>query len=184
MIEKARVRQMLDEEIAKAKSIGIPVGNIMPNIEFPKATSFYGQCKRFGRNSFMIRVSEYYLQTDNEDDVRQTLMHEVLHACPDAFSDGHSGLWKRRAVLVNEIFGYHIARLGTASNSGFSLVKAKAGTMSSRNLENYRIMYCPQCGASWMHSKNAKCIKNYKSYTCGKCHCALKIRSCNDQDRM
>lgn len=173
MVEKARVEEMLQEEIAKAKALGLNIGSISSHIEFPKARSFYGMChheqNRYeGKSySYYIRISYFFLEA-SEADIRETLMHEVLHA--EKGSKGHGDKWKESAYKANQAYGYHISRVGT--HSGFSVREEAIRQDKAKNPkydEHKYCVECPKCHHQWYFPTMRKIVREPGIYYCKKC---------------
>ena len=105
MISAKKLNSMLQEEIAKAKACGFKLYSVLPIEEFPKAVSFFAECCYENATTRKIRVSFFYLNAP-EEDIRETLMHEVLHCVVG--NHGHGKEWQRCVEIVNEKYGYGI----------------------------------------------------------------------------
>lgn len=101
MFTHSEIEQMLQKGIKMLQAIEIPVSDsICPTIDFPKATSFFGQCatNRVRGYKFLIRISEYALYL-SERDIMDTILHELLHTCDGCMN--HQKLWRTYALQVN-----------------------------------------------------------------------------------
>jgi predicted SprT family Zn-dependent metalloprotease len=55
-------------------------------------------CGRCERGTKRILLSKYYVEHNSDDDIRNTILHEIAHAiCPVS---GHGRLWKLTAISV------------------------------------------------------------------------------------
>lgn len=170
MITKERVEQILQEEIQKAKALGIQVEPISPKIKFPKAKSFYGMCHKEQtlvegkRYYYYIRISEYFLEAE-EEEIRQTVMHEVLHAVKNSI--GHGPVWKANVAKVNKAYGYQIARIGTFHN--FNLREHAPCANESRG----HLVVCNKCGCKFHRTRHSRLTLHPDLY---KCRCGGSLR--------
>lgn len=167
MMTIERLNQIYREELVRARSAGLPVPEKMPSeIQTMKATSKFGDCRWTGvvdgvKQGIRIRVSIYHLNNP-EEDIRQTVAHEIAHTCPGR---GHDKEWRHWAEVLNRAYGYHISRLGTA-NSGCRLeVPERKG----------HLVVCTKCGCEFHRSRNSNLTLHPDRYTCGKCHGELKL---------
>lgn len=93
----------------------------LPSIEFKlngRFTSTLGRCMRLTDNEYIIEISKKYAQgcieTGNIRKLEQTVLHEMAHALP--FGHTHGKVWKIYADIINDKFGYEIARLDSVPN--------------------------------------------------------------------
>ena len=180
MITHKRVEEMLQEEIKRAKEAGIPIScSINPVINFPKATSFYGMCcpsgadpegKYCGKFRYGIRISEYYLQAPKESLIRETLMHELIHTCPDCLN--HGKVWKKWAKVANDTYGYSIERC--SSKGDFDLRKGAEKKGRTRATIKHKVS-CPGCGTVWYRTRHSNLTLHAEEYTCGCGHKGLRL---------
>ena len=175
-----KLNEMLQEEIAKAKAIGLQVSSrINPQVKIDKAKSRYGCCKYEGvewsRRDFQICVSQYHLP-NGEFAVRQTLAHEVLHTVKDAH--GHGAVWKRAAEKMSQAYGYTISRLGTWE-SGFRLQVPETPTTQTRKVVRpvsyAHVVRCTKCGHEYGRSRHSNITLHPERYRCGECRGKLEL---------
>lgn len=104
----------------------------------------------------------------DELEVKDTIIHEMLHTCPGCMTHGWE--WKRRADRVNRMLGYHVSR--TASRKDMEA----AGVEVKREEWKYALE-CVECGTQWKYKRWSKSLENPSRYRCGKCHSELKTVS-------
>lgn len=158
--------QILQEEIEKAKAIGIQLKNISPKITLMKQNNFYGYCD-FG-SLCKISLNEDFVTHADIMEIRATIMHEVLHATKK--SDGHDEFWKQsiRKVLENYTYdGYEDFHLCekpySRSRSG------KHYVLPTKESTIQYIVSCPNCGTTWKYKRKTKTVTNPSKYYCMKC---------------
>ena len=160
-MEEERVDELLQEVIAQAGTLGIPVSaHIRPHVTINRrAVSRFGCCHRKG-NSYTIELSAKLLQAE-EWAVRQTLAHEVLHTCPGCAN--HGVAWKGWAAKMNRAFGYAIARTDTPETLG---VPAE---------EPLYLLVCTKCGTQISRRRQSVLVKHPERYRC-RCGGSLERR--------
>lgn len=163
IVNKSELDKMLQKAIKQVTDLGIELSKpINPKVRNYKATSYFGQCRYRSREyRFEITISDYHL-TDGYENVMDTLVHEVLHACKNA--RGHGEVWKRYANMVNKAYKYDIQRCGTYSMKIPTEKRPKA---------NY-IIECKECKHQYKRTRMSKIIKFYKDYVCGECNGKLE----------
>lgn len=127
-----------------------------------RAIKRYGQCKRIGPNHFEININKKFAQHCKIEDVKNTIVHEILHSLPNGMT--HKGAWLMYANKVNSLLPhYHITR--TNSYEGYAETKpAPKYTVS-----------CPHCEkAEWNYYRASEVVKNLlgkntRGYHCPRC---------------
>ena len=119
---------------------------------------------RTGRYAIQINPA---LLADNVDDmeVKDTIIHEMLHTCPGCMSHGWE--WKRRADRVNRMLGYHVSRCASTKDL------LEAGVKDMRESYKYALE-CVDCGNQFKYRRWCTSLENPSRYRCGKCHGELK----------
>lgn len=169
-ITEDRLNEIYQEELDKAKRAGLPIPKIIPDtIETMKATSKFGDCRWSGikdneKQNIRIRISTYHLD-NSEDDVRQTIAHEICHTCP---GHGHDPEWRKWANILNRTYGYHISRLGTA-NAGCTL------NAPERPRPRGHLVVCTACGKEYHRTRHSNLTLHPDNYSCGLCHGKLHL---------
>lgn len=107
-----------------------------------------GQCcsKRY------INISSWLLEIGSDDDIKNTIIHEILHTFDDTI--GHKERWQYYARYVSNRTNYHITR---TANANEIYVKA--------NIERtfkYKIT-CKKCGKVFYQQRmTQRTMKNYE----------------------
>ncbi|MDR0854136.1 MAG: SprT-like domain-containing protein [Clostridiales Family XIII bacterium] len=105
------LNNMLAEEIVKAKNCGISLLKINPVIEVGKKNEnmrgALGRCSiNFQKKEAVIRLNSYFVKGD-EEEVREVIAHEVLHATVDTQADPpHGEVWLGYMDRMMRHYGY------------------------------------------------------------------------------
>ena len=165
------LRTVFEQVVNELTPIFPEVKNIKYQVVFnTRAIKRYGQCKRLNDNHFEININKIFTEVCDIKDVKNTIVHEILHSLPNGMS--HKGAWARYANQVNHILPhYHITR--TNSYEGYAEAKPDA---------KY-IMYCPDCGREWKRYKKTEMIThilkgNNRRYHCPDCKTLVLVK-CN-----
>ena len=141
-------------------SIGIPVSNrLEPEVRINTRARRRLGCCYYQSGRYWIEVSQAVLE--DEDLLKQTLVHELLHTCPKCRD--HGPKWKAYAQTVNEKLGYRIERT----------VKTETPAGSLRHEEIKYILECQSCGAQIKRMRMSKAVKSPWRYR-GPCGGKLK----------
>lgn len=116
-----------------------------------RAKQRLGQCC----NKKNINISRWLLEIGSDKDIKNTIIHEILHTFDDAV--GHKARWKYYARYVNNRTDYHITTTTDIDNI-YKRVNEK------RPLEKYEIT-CLGCGAVYYKSRLQRTTLN--GYKCG-----------------
>ena len=126
-----------------------------------------GVCNRDRRTGkFTIDINPALLADNvNDMEVKDTIIHEMIHTCPGCFNHGYE--WKRRADRVNRMLGYHVSRTASRADMEAANVKVKR--------EEFKYaLECVECGSQYKYNRWGKALENPSRYRCGKCHGDLK----------
>ncbi len=141
-------------------SIGIPVSNrLEPEVRINTRARRWLGCCYYQSGRYWIEVSQAVLE--DEDLLKQTLVHELLHTCPKCRD--HGPKWKAYAQTVNEKLGYRIERT----------VKTETPAGSLRHEEIKYILECQSCGAQIKRMRMSKAVKSPWRY---RCPCGGKLK--------
>ena len=182
-----KLKRLYKECVLELNNIGIDlseenVGKI--DISFSKRkTKRYGCCKqedpdkttsyRKNRKLYYKKFNKHHIEISkwlielNDDIIKNTIMHEIIHCLPDC--NNHGKQFKLYANLINKKLGYNISRLGN-----------KEEDFKKSNLEfkiefpNYKYkIACSECGVLYYRQRLSKNFS--KKYRCGKCRGKLII---------
>lgn len=135
--------------------------HISSNIQFKscKATSYAGRCKHT-KSGCIVYINIYLT---NEQDIKNTIAHELLHTCPGCRN--HGIIWEKYAKRFDK-YGYTITRV---TDEGIFERNPK---LKQANEPKYRIS-CKHCGFVTYRNRNY----NINRYKCPKCGGKLHIES-------
>ena len=153
------VNEILKETIVMVKELGIEVGDIEPTVKInTRAKSIWGRCSYKGATKkYTIEVTSDLLES--EVGLRNTIMHEVLHACKGGMT--HKGEWKKYAQMVNEKYNMDIKRTSTSEDKGVKEVEIEYA---------YKyLLRCEGCGQEFKRDRMSKFVKNPERGKCGGC---------------
>jgi predicted SprT family Zn-dependent metalloprotease len=153
MIKVETLNQWLSEIIEKVHDIGIETIEICPKITIGSMKNTYGTCRVVGRKIAYIKISKYMLNS-SEEGIKETLAHEVLHACIGAIGNGHGKVWQRYVNTYNEIYGTNIKAKTSENESKFLEVP----------IENCYILQCQHCGKKIKRYKKSIVTENPERY--------------------
>ena len=120
-----------------------------------KQYSRFGMCSqdRFRPGIFVIQVNKA-MQDMPEFQVRNTVMHELLHTCPGCFNHGPE--WKHYGDMVNAKYGYNVSRENDWEIPGTE--------------EHYKYRFrCTKCGQEAKRHRASDFTINYRDYRCHLC---------------
>lgn len=103
-----------------------------------------------------IRVAKRLLDTGNDHAIKETLIHEILHACYP--HEGHRKGWKRAAKLISDSTDYRISRLSSEDDKG----------IQEDEINWMFKIECTNCGTRWFYTKP----KNVRAIVRGRCMCS------------
>lgn len=154
------LRKEVENCLYKIKEIGLIKNNErnINNYEFSfnsRKLNTYGTCKTIVPNKkYLITLNLLYVQYGTIEQIRNTIMHEILHSLPNGH--GHKGKWKQYASIVNSKYlEYHISR--TSYSKEYQLA------LKANIVPNYTLI-CPNCNETWRYQRKTKLISNLLYY--------------------
>lgn len=129
----------------------------------------YGTCSCNHRaGTAVIEISNILIKEGSEEAIKETLLHELIHAMPYCKMNHHGAKFQEMARKVNRIYG---TKIGTyASKEAYDSVRevVKANVLDNR--KTY-VCHCAKCGATWRYHRMSKFVKavmrnGAKNYTC------------------
>lgn len=154
-------------KLAKVQCVlcNIPYGNILKIEPNSRAKTRWGQCKKVP-GGFTINISTRLLEDGvDEKSLMNTVLHEVLHTCPDCMN--HGAKWKMYAGRLNSKFGYNIKRCTSSEEKGVKVDYHKP--------EYKYIVKCEDCNLKCYYFRKGEVVKRVmaRPYThgcrCGRC---------------
>ena len=156
------------ESIRELEEIGL--GKMIPkNLNF---TINYRAKKRLGQccKKQDINISSWLLEIGDDHDIKNTIIHEILHTFEDTI--GHKAKWQYYDNYVNNRTDYHITRLANVDG-----IYARENKTRPRREVSYKYeITCEKCGKVFYRQKMTKRIFN--SFTQG----TMIHKSCGGHD--
>lgn len=115
--------------------------------DFDNAKRRFGHCD-YGKKK--ITISKALTELNNEEEVKDTILHEIAHALTLGTSSGHDKIWKEKCIEI-----------GAEPTMYYS--KEVKGT------EARFVFKCKGCGLEIERHKASKFVTRYQNYTCGSC---------------
>ncbi len=147
-----------------AGGIPVPVTKIDRTLKLSRSSTRLGTCRK-EKGIYRISISEYILE--DEETVRNTLAHELVHTCRGCMN--HGVTFQRIGQLVEKTFGIEVNRTATREESERSGIRE-----AYENKARYRII-CRRCGAVFYRQKRSKLVTHPGNYRCGKCGGILRV---------
>lgn len=120
-----------------------------------RAKKRFGQC--CGKKD--INISSWLLEIGTDKDIKNTIIHEILHTFEDTI--GHKAKWKYYANYVNNRTDYNIERTGSIYETYYN---AKI-IFREKEVYNYKIT-CKKCGGIIYRQRLSKKSKLYFERGC------------------
>ena len=158
MNEQLRLSMLAKEAEKELNAIGLTNYNVA-EYKVSNTQRCWGDCLRRYNGivnskasySFIVRVSRRLLVNGSDNDVKNTLIHELIHTMPNCFDHGYH--FKRMADKVNSAYSrYHISR--TNGCEGFENSKALLDDKVSRA----KYIFKCSCGATATFLRRNTCV--------------------------
>lgn len=108
----------------------------------------WGQCRKIN-GKYYININATLLDERNgENGLINTLLHELLHTCPNCMN--HGSTWKYYAEKVRRAYGYDIKRTSDQEKK-----QVTTGNLNYREREYKYFIYCEKCGKLITRRKRA-----------------------------
>ncbi|MFY4731213.1 SprT-like domain-containing protein [Nitrospira sp. BLG_2] len=112
--------------------------------EFDRAKKRAGCCKH---RKHMLTLSSYYIQNNSDEDIKDTILHEIAHAIAGP-KQGHNEVWK---TICRKIGARPIRCYGSHVDMPKGRWQAKCPTCKQefhchRKPKNHKNRYCRACG--------------------------------------
>lgn len=164
MTTRARLTEMLCEEITRAESIGLKLNPIKEEIQLCNSSRCYGYNNGVKRLA-LIYISKKYL-TAPEEELRSVIAHEVCHSVIG--SNGHDAIWRNAVHRMKQVYEYAAAEYHLNEHP-YSANRRNVIHTELKISYNYACT-CANCGYTIYRKKMCKFVQNPSSYRCGKCN--------------
>ena len=163
-----KLQRLAKESEKELRDIGL--GKMIPkNLNFTinyRAKQRLGQCCE-KRN---INISSWLLEIGLDHDIKNTIIHEILHTFKDTI--GHKAKWQYYASYVNNRTNYHITR-----TTSINKIYARANKTIPRREVSYKYeITCEKCGRVFYRQKMT--TRTFNSFTQG----TMVHKSCGGHD--
>lgn len=121
------------------------VSRIQWSFEFSNTKRSLGQCSSTKK---LIRLSRYYVEHNSEDDIRNTILHELAHALVGC-KEGHNHVWRAMAIRLG-CSGDRLNRTAVMPKGNYTFTCPNGHTHQSYKLTNrMRNMSCGKCSSTF-----------------------------------
>lgn len=173
MLTLTDLYNLKDECVKELNAIGI---NPLPvkSIELNSRTTTFASCVLYTRKTpCELKFSKYYMYADPIF-VKGTMLHELLHAVPEAVHDHHGRIWKGLARKVSDAYPtFEIVRCGSQVRGRTVCLKdlAEQCGKKPRTTKAKRIrVVCADCGEVF-HVTPRWMARHGEYLTAGNCTC-------------
>ena len=161
-LTKMEVQELFELCKKEVKDAGIEIGNVYATIKVnSRFSKKWGVCKR-RNNIYYIEIADRLLVAD-ENSIKTTIIHELLHTVKGCFNHGLE--WKKVANIMNRKYGYNIKRTTSDEEKGLEI-----------DWDAFKyIVKCKNCENTFGYTRKTKCIQYLSHYRCGKCKGKLEV---------
>ena len=129
-----------------------------------KSTRVYGYCIKTPYTPYKIALNEYLLEKGTDREIKEVLLHELVHACG---INGHKWQFKNQANRIYCVMKYDVQKKYT-------------GILPRKNREEhakYKVI-CNKCGKVFYRMKRSNLVKypNIYTHSCGGNFTVEKVR--------
>ena len=111
MLTNEQIQKVFHKAVAMCDESGFHADSLVQTVGYHRKKNAFATCythrDMFGTCS-NIKVSKYYAEKASEQQMLNTLVHEVLHACFPR--ENHGGKWAKAAAVMNKKYGLDISR--------------------------------------------------------------------------
>lgn len=133
----------------------VPIGKVSSINPNTRAKKRWGIC-RYNPAGSVIEVNALLLEDGNEEALKTTLLHELIHTC--AGCQNHGALWSMYADQINCIYDLNISATASQEMMGVDLQIKE---------EPYRYAaICQSCGRKYFYKRMGKVIQHPSQYHC------------------
>lgn len=161
-----KLKDYLQKCTEMCDKLNIPISHNIEELSVSHAEHRWGRTSwkniNGERQHFKISISYHLINpkhTETDDGLINTMIHELLHTCPDC--KGHGAKWKAYADMIYQHYGINIKRADSSEEK-------KMDKQVMRNTYKY-IVQCEKCGAEYGRYKMSPVIEYCNHYRCGTC---------------
>lgn len=141
----------LELDIPIAENISVKVNS--------RAKKRWGLCTLECQDEYIIEISNRLLADEiSEEATFNTMIHELLHTCPDCMN--HGKRWKHWADIINSNTKYNIKRTSSCQEKGIESIS---------NMPKYTVT-CNICNAKWYYNRAGRVVENINRCKCPYCN--------------
>lgn len=152
LLLEEKLQRLAKESEKELKDIGLGhklKNNIIYTVNY-RAKNRFGQCC----NKRNINISSWLLEIGTDKDIKDTIIHEILHTFDDTI--GHKAKWKYYANYVNRKTDYNISRLGNIDK-----IYNNANEIRPIKKKHYKYeITCEKCGKVFYRQRMSTKVLN------------------------
>ena len=139
--------------------LNIPIADCIMVKVNSRAKKRWGLCTLECQDEYVIEISNRLLDDSiSEEATFNTMIHELLHTCPNCMNHGKE--WKKWADVVNRNTKYTIKRTTSC---------AEKGVEREVKFPKYTVT-CNLCNAEWHYNRVGNVIQNLNRCKCPYCN--------------
>ena len=162
-----QIQKVFHKAVAMCDESGFHANSLVQTVGYHRKKNAFATCythrDMFGTCS-NIKVSKYYAEKASEQQMLNTLVHEVLHACFPR--ENHGGKWAKAAAVMNRKYGLDISRCADYKDENGESI------LNNESLAKY-IIKCPKCGQTICRSRACKLVNHPDWFRCSICNVSL-----------
>ena len=158
------LEKIYSEVFEEAKKQGFI--NKKPKFYVFKSSSYWGMnLKNSSETINAVGINEVFCE--NEKKARETIIHELAHACLDV-KEKHSYKWFKTGNTIGQKWNIKMSVTDTEKDMGI--------TISKERKDKY-VVVCPHCHAEWKRERMCNLVKNPERYRCSICNTKLERKT-------
>ena len=139
--------------------LNIPIADCIMVKVNSRAKKRWGLCTLECQDEYIIEISDRLLNDNvTEEATFNTMIHELLHTCPNCMNHGKE--WKKWANVVNMNTDYNIKRTTSCEEKGIE---------KEVKLTKYTVT-CSLCNRKWYYNRAGSVIQHISICKCPYCN--------------
>ncbi len=168
-----RVQEIVKESVDLLNAHSVPISK---NVYFYECTGStrYGYCTRAKHKGYdySIAINKHLVK---DEDVKNVVIHELLHTIPNGGATAHAGNWRKWADFLNLRLNLNLTVSARKQLEDVAYKRRKARRkyfdISEYDKKTMEIVECPSCHKKMCLKKGAKRYSDGASYyICTKCN--------------